>query len=420
MPPKAKCIECRNDVKEKEREGSIQCSQCDRWSHTTCTTLSQALVKELWGIYEASGRHFWACEGCTSAFSNLSKRMTMFEKDMAELKLAVNVNASGVKEVNEKVAKVTETVNEDRKNRKKENYDLITEATKRMSAELRERESRRDNLVLYGLCEPQQSVKGRDRRDEDLELVGDLFRAMDAKVDSHDDIKFSYRLGQLTDAVYEDPRPLCIGLHSSETRDLIRKKAKNLSKTQHFYSISITPDLTVQQRAEDKALVKEAEDKNRNMSEEDQGNWIYRCIGLKGQRTIARLRVRQEGLQEPPRGGRHSRGGRQPPPRETPFNYRNDHHLGGQRPQPQVTPFTGANSLPLLHRRQSQLPPPPGVSSDSEDEFNGFPTIGQGARKKRTASASPIISPNSYPPRPNQNQRKRGRPSNLRFGAANL
>ena len=420
--PKTKCLECRGDVKEKEREGSIKCSQCDRWSHTGCTTLSPELVKELWAIYDASGRHFWACEGCTSAFSNMSKRMLMFEKEMAEMKLAVNKNTQDVKDVNEKVDKVTESFNEDKKKRKKDNFDLISEATKRMSAELRERENRKNNLVLYGLCEPQHSVKGRDRKDEDLEVVGDLFKAMDAKVNSTRDIKFSYRLGQLTDAVYEDPRPLCIGLITSETRDQVLKKAKNLGKTRNFFKVSITPDLTVQQRAEDKALVKEAEEKNRNMNDEDQGNWIYRCIGLKGQRTIARLRV-QDG-QDHPRGGQHHRGGRRPQPQETPINNTQDIHSGGQWPrQPrlsQETPYTGANSIPLLHRRTTLDPPPPGVGSDSEEEFNGYPTINQGARQKRTASASPSVSPNSYPPRQNQNKRMRGRPSNLRFGAANL
>ena len=88
-------------MKERERNGSIRCSQCDRWVHTGCTTLSQDLVKELWSIYDASGRHFWACEGCTSAFANMNKRMLVHEKEMAEMKLAVAKNTQGVKDATE-------------------------------------------------------------------------------------------------------------------------------------------------------------------------------------------------------------------------------------------------------------------------------------------------------------------------------
>lgn len=409
MAPKPKCIECRKDVKEQEKDGSISCCQCDRWIHTGCTTLSQALVKELRSIHEISGRHFWACEGCTSAFSNLTKRMTVFEKDMAELKLTVNNNKESIKEVSEKVDKVTETVKEDMKKRKDQNCDLIAEATKKMSAELRERESRKNNLVLYGLWEPPQEVKGRDRKEGDLESVGDLFEAMSARVDVKEDIKFSYRLGPLTDKVYDDPRPMCIGFHKTEVKDMLLMKAKNISKTQHFYNVSMAPDLTAQQRAEDKALVKEAEDKNKAMSEEDQENWIFRCIGPKGQRTIARLRVDQGG-RGPPRTGRG-------PARETPA-YRGRPR---QRP-PQETPFTGGNSEPMRPRNRYHNPPPPGVSSDEEEGFNGYPTIEQGARtKKRIASTSPVTSPNSYPNRQNQKQRRRGGgPSSLHYGAGIL
>ena len=422
--PKSKCLVCQGDVKERERDGSIKCSQCDRWIHTGCTTLSPELVKELWAIYDASGRHFWACEGCTSAFANMNKRMMMFEKEMAEMKLAVRTNAVGVKEVTEKVDKVAKDVDDAKKNRKKDNYDLIAEATKRMSAELRERESMKNNLVLHGLYEPPQSVKGRDRKTADLSMVGELFSAMSVNADTATDIKFSYRLGQISDAVYEVPRPLCIGLQSTSTRDQILQKAKNLNQTRDFYGISIVPDLTVQQRAEDKALVQEAESKNREMSEEDQGNWTYRCIGMKGQRTIARLRVNkdQEGSR-PPRGGQRSRGS---------GNRRPAADNGGRRPTadsggrgnhftPHHTPFTGANRIPVQHRPQSQEPPPPGDCSDSEEEFSGFPTIDQSRQtRKRHASTSPSISPGMYPARSNQNTRKRGRGQNLRFGAANL
>ena len=398
-----KCVECKKGVKHTDKSGSVKCSQCDRWWHgLTCTTLNAEALKCLWDTYDAAGHHWWACEGCTQAYMTLTKRMNQWERDMANLKVTVVSNTELAKEANAKVDKVSKDVDEVVKSRKQDKADAVNEATKRMSAELLERGGKKNNAILYGLDEPPLSVKGVDRKNSDLALIKDMFKEMEVKPDTNKDIKFSFRLGELSDKVVEEPRPLCIGLQTTESRDHIFQKAKNLGKSQNFFAVSIVPDLTRMQREEDKGLMKEAERLNTEMTAEDKKNWNYRCIGKKGERQVVRMRVRQE-------SGAAARGRGGPPPRHNP------RQQGQRQNNSNLEPL---GTRPLVYNN----PPPPGTSSDLEESMvmYGFPTPAEQARhgNKRDASRSPSMSPGSptsYRPRANQQTRfnKRGRANNL-------
>ena len=65
------------------------------------------------------------------------------------------------------------------------------------------------------------------------------------------------------------PRPLLVRLRTVELKDQVFASAKNLKGSSNFSRISIVPDLTRQQRNEDKALMDEAELKNSKMTEEE-------------------------------------------------------------------------------------------------------------------------------------------------------
>lgn len=377
-----KCIECKVGVKENEKAGSVRCSQCDRWCHVGCTNLVPEALKNIWDTYDATGHHWWACEGCTKAYMSLTKRMMAYERDMAELRKEVADTTAMATAANSKVDEVVKEVEEVKKSRKDDMAATIDEATKRMSAELRERESRKDNIVVYGLNEPPFDVKGKDRKEIDTVSIQDLLDDMKVEASAKSDVKFSYRIGELMNNVHEKPRPLCVGFRSQTVKDNVFKAATNLSKSKDFYRVSIVPDLTVQQREEDKELMKECDRKNANLSEEDQGNWIFRCVGMKGTRTIARMRVHKDGAR-----GR-----------------------GGQRGRP---PTTGANSLPLRGRQRTPSPP----ESDSEtEEMNGWATVDQVASRpnKRRPSHSPGTSPDlpSQAKKASQRTQKRGKQTN--------
>ena len=93
----------------------------------------------------------------------------------------------------------------------------------------------------------------------------------------------------MTDAISSKPRPLKISFRNYAVRENVFTRARNLPCTK-YHALSIVPDLTDQQRKEDKELYAEAEKKNAEMTSEDAENFVYRCIGRRGERTIAKLR----------------------------------------------------------------------------------------------------------------------------------
>lgn len=127
-----------------------------------------------------------------------------------------------------------------------------------------------------------------------------MFKSIGVKL-AEDDIKYSVRLGDLNDRrVEEEPRPLKISFRKLALREEIFNNARNLQKTQ-FKEVSIVPDLTKQQRDEDKDLRAEADRLNSELSETEALNWQYRCIGRRGERVISKMRVTTAG-----RGRGHS------------------------------------------------------------------------------------------------------------------
>ena len=188
---------------------------------------------------------------------------------------------------------------------------------------------------------PPLSVKGVDRKNSDLALIKDMFKEMEVKPDTNKDIKFSFRLGELSDKVAEEPRPLCIGLQTTESRDHIFQKAKNLGKSQNFFAISIVPDLTKMQREDDKGLMKEAERLNMEMTAEDKKK-LELLVHRKERRETGRQDASSTGV------GR-GRGG--PPPRHNPR----------QQGQQNNSNLKQLSTRPLVYN----IPPPSGTSLEN-------------------------------------------------------
>ena len=203
--------------------------------------------------------------------------------------------------VNSRVDNIDTAVKEVQETTKTVKQDVTREVTKAWSRELRERAAKKDNVMIYGLEEPPStatSAAARKKYDTDklTEVLGDI--GVDISVDN--DIKFCARAGAWEEN-RKDPRPLCIGLRSSTVREKIFSSAKNLANT-NYRNLSIIPDLTHQQREEDRELIKEVDSLNAGLSEEESLNWQYRCVGMKGERVI--LKTRRFGMGEQ----QHNRG----------------------------------------------------------------------------------------------------------------
>ena len=285
--PKHPCIVCAKNV----TSNSIACSVCERWTHAQCSDLDQGVLKYFQTQMEIHGTHNWCCAGCNKAYAAMKKEIKMMEKKQKEMEADLKANIEETAKNTNRIDKVEKDVHDIKSTSKKDKEDIIEQATTQISRELAERGARKDNAVIYGLPELPLSIKaGGERQSKDKQIAGDLFMALKLRVDE-EDVKFAARIGKLTEDAESNPRPLKICFRNNRVREELFTKARILPSTR-YHEVSIVPDLTDKQRKEDKQLYKEAEKLNAEMSREEAENFMYRCIGRRGERTIAKVRRR--------------------------------------------------------------------------------------------------------------------------------
>ena len=124
--------------------------------------------------------------------------------------------------------------------------------------------------------------------------AGNLFKSIRVRVEE-EDVKFANRLGTLSDDAVENPRPLRISFRKQQVRENIFANARLLPKTA-YKNVSIVPNLTQQQREEDKEMRDEVDKLNKDLTEDEALNWKFRCTGRRGERVITKLRIRRQDL----------------------------------------------------------------------------------------------------------------------------
>ena len=148
---------------------------------------------------------------------------------------------------------------------------------------MRERESKKDNIVVYGLKESDEA-DGLKRKDEDASMV--IKMATEIGVDFKGEVKSSFRAGKKDG---DRPRPLIVTLGDEETRENILANARRMSGKEESKKVFVSHDLTWRQREEarkeEKKLRDEAEKKT---EEENNGGRVgkYVVVGPRGGRRL--------------------------------------------------------------------------------------------------------------------------------------
>ena len=236
---------------------------------------------------------FWACKSCTSFAAKYQADVLRFNQRLDAL---------------EKKVGEADEVREDVENLKKE-FEVAKSSGSLSSngevfTELRERESRKNNIVIYELDEPSGNNK-EERVAEDEQQLQDLLKDIDISVKVDDDIRFMSRLGKFDK---QRKRPLLVGVVDHTTKERILSKAPRLAKmAEPRCNVNIASDLTRKQREEEKGLQLEVKARNDKLTDEE--NFIWKVIGRRGERRIVRSMLNS------PRQGQEQAGPRVPQPR---------------------------------------------------------------------------------------------------------
>ena len=279
---KSICLLCGKECSS----GTIQCTICSMWCHMSCTKLSKEALKGLEIQAKEVGQAYWACRSCMSFNTkwNALMKETSRRQDVTESK--VEDNSRNIEELR----RLVEATRKEQRDQAKEMEGMSDRMERLMEEELRERESRRLNLVLHGVPEPgPDTTNARDRMEVDKCECEIIFGGMKARTRKHH-IRFCRRVGEKGD----DPRPMVIGLYSEEERRHILERSRELKNTK-FACVTIVPDMTKQQRKGEMRLREEAERRNQELSGEDrEKNLKWIVVGSRGEKRLIKGTDREE------------------------------------------------------------------------------------------------------------------------------
>jgi hypothetical protein len=301
----ATCLACNK--KFNKSEYSLQCTVCGLWVHKTCSGISDDGYKFVSEQLQLTGVGYWACRACASYAVNMNRRLKQIEDKLEQCTKTVETNTEKIKEVEKKVEGISSELKKDGEKTAK----LVKQGEANVYEELRERETRRLNVVFFGIAElEERGATGKDKLAWDRKSCSNIFEAL--RLDMGEDaVKFCRRVGEKG----EGPRPLVAGLWTEADRAKLLKNAKKLEDTV-FSDVSVGIDLTKVQREEEKEMKKEADRRNTQLAEQDKAkNLQWMVVGARGEKRIIKAVPREQPAQRgrPAGRGRGStirRGGR--------------------------------------------------------------------------------------------------------------
>ena len=289
----AVCLGCSK--KFKQSEYSLQCTICGLWIHKTCSGITDELYSLIDLQLQQTGRTYWACRPCTVYSQGLTHRMKEIENQLSEVKATCSKNEEGLQKVQAEVSKLAEKVNR----QEKRVEEVAAVSGQDVFEELREREARKLNVVMYGMGEAPADRAGFERWDWDMMSCKNLFTALKLDVKT-EGVKFCRQVGEPGGP----PRPMIVGFHEERDRNaVLRSDTRNTN----FKDVEIGPDQTKKQKQEEMDMKAEAVKRNREMPSEDRSkNLAWLVVGPRGDKRLIKRYVCLE--MERRTGGRGVRG----------------------------------------------------------------------------------------------------------------
>jgi hypothetical protein len=225
------------------------------------------------------GTAYWACRSCMTFANKMNRQFQAVSKRQDEMEEKMENNLRDTRQNSQEIERLREELNKMKsalETEREEKNDMLGE-------ELRDRETRRNNLIIHGLQEVDQNINPRERIEKDKQLCGELLLAIGSRTRAGD-LCFCRRVGERG----REARPMVIGLRSEEEKRNILDRAADLRKTR-FSNVSVGPDMTRMQRRAEDQLAKEVEKRNKQLTTEDrEKNLRWMVVGRRGEKRMVK------------------------------------------------------------------------------------------------------------------------------------
>ncbi len=195
-----KCLGCSKTLTNSHCH---QCTICGLWIHKACSGISDEFFKMLEEQVKNTGSAFWACRPCTAYSQGITRKVKDLDSKVTGLQEEVKETQKEVRGVQTEVKLVEDRVKKIENNTVK----VVEDNNKIIFEEMRERESRRLNVVMHGV--PEQAAPGREKQVWDRTLCVKICQSLDLDY-SDETFKFCRRVGPAE----EGPRPLVAGFYT--------------------------------------------------------------------------------------------------------------------------------------------------------------------------------------------------------------
>ena len=274
----------QEELEDEMRKMKSECMDCIKKSETTMKEDMSVLSRKV-----------------QSEFDKLSRQVDNLQQDWTQQKqsIASSVDQDIDKQIEELTAafindegKWADIVKKQVDNRLTDVTDEITyinrmvSDTKSQAEEEKDKELRKKNVIIYNIAE--SSAATYDVRiNEDKEAVMKILKYLIDDDFQDKEIAKMFRLGRRNEETNK-PRAILIQFENGMTKNYMMNNLHKLRKAEgSMKNIVISYDMTLSEREQRRALVKEAKDKE---AADILGEWIYRVRGLPGQMKVVRWR----------------------------------------------------------------------------------------------------------------------------------
>ena len=220
------------------------------------------------------------------SFREMEARMKDMEEELKKAELERKALAAKVERTESKSEQVNDKVSGMEKEMEAGMEKAKKEFKDEMETERKEREERRENVVVYGLTESEEE-EPEMRKEEDKKKMLELAEEIGVEVNGEVDVKF--RAGKKR----EDgkPRPMIVKVEDEETRQKIFANARRLARKEEWKRVFVSPDLTWKQREEareeERKMRIEAEKKTEEAKNSGRVGGKFVLVGPRGKRRFA-------------------------------------------------------------------------------------------------------------------------------------
>ena len=288
---KMPCGHCKEECK---RSNSVSCGFCEFWFHSKCVDGMTPEFLESWDkMTKLFGGSAFLCVICRSLATKINKtvreletKLTDVEAKLKNAELERKTLAAKVERIENKSEQVTDKIVGIEREIETGMEKAMQEAKSEVTTEMKEREARSENIVVYGVAESVER-EAEERKGHDKEKVSEIAREIGVELKGAVEVKF--RAGKKKEGE-EKPRPMVVWVEDEETRSKLLSNARRLARKEEWRRVYLSPDLTWQQREEARKeelkLREEADRKTEEAKNEGRGGGRFAVVGPRGRRRV--------------------------------------------------------------------------------------------------------------------------------------